>query len=376
MKKIEKKKIMGLLLSACLITTMLLPSASLAEDELTGTMTLEQSIEYALTHSESLNLFDDNIDLKDEALDEAEDQYRDYTSGDSSYDNLGNLERSKIRNQYFVIAAQAEYNQVVADYEVEEEKISYEATRYFYSLLLAQENLESSVTSYERAGANLKLANIRYELGDATALNVTLAENRLVEAQNTMQTNRENLQLTEMQWKLFLGLAYDQEQQIQGSWENLVLPDVVSMVNPLQFEELVQMDSSVIKAENSYELQTISYEGFLNIYNKVNKDYEKYLYEYEQSAYNLDQALNQAWLSLFDDYFGLLQQDRSFKESVADLSYQETLYKQEELKYSLGETSLNDLLDADQSLYNANLQLNQQKINLLLGSLDWQNQYQ
>jgi outer membrane protein TolC len=108
----------------------------------------------------------------------------------------------------------------------------------------------------------------------------------------------------------------------------------------------------------------------------VNKEYEKYLYEYEQSAYNLDQALNQAWLSLYDDYFSLLQQDRSFQESVADLSYQETLYKQEELKYSLGETSLNDLLDAEQSLYNANLQLNQQKINLLLGSLDWQNQYQ
>lgn len=376
MKKIKKKRIMGLLLTVFLISTMLLPSASLAEDELTGTMTLEQSIEYALTHSESLNLFDDNIDLKDDALDEAEDQSRDYTSGDASYDNLSNLERSKIRNQYFVIAAQAEYDQAVADYEVEEEKIGYEATRYFYNLLLAQENLKSSVISYERAEDNLKLANIRYELGDATLLNVTLAENRLVEAQNTMQTNREDLQLMEMQWKLFLGLAYDQEQQIQGSWENLVLPDVAILANPLQFEELVQMDSSVIKAENSYELQTISYEGLLNIYSKVNKDYEKYLYEYEQSAYNLDQALNQAWLSLYDDYFGLLQQDRSFQESVADLSYQETLYKQEELKYSLGETSLNDLLDAEQSLYNANLQLNQQKINLLLGSLDWQNQYQ
>lgn len=358
----------------------ILPSAAMAEEgvevAIPDSLSLEESIDYVMEHSESLALLDDKVELKEEALDEAWDQYKDYEDGVLNKDNIDNLKRALIRNQYYIKSAQADYDKALEDYEAEKEQTVYDATQKFYQLLLAQDNLESTETSYARAQDNLELANLRYKLGDATSLEVVQATNRVTEAYNGLQSNKESLHLKQMEWYLFLGLSYDDEVIPEGSWVELVAPDLTGLTDPSEFSGLVEATFAVESAVDNLELETIQYEAFVNIYHKVNKEYDQYKYEYDQATNSYNQTVNQAWLAVYGDYYSLMGKDRNYQESVASLEYQEELYRMQELKYSLGETSLDSLLDSEQSLYNAALQNNQQKMNLLLGTLAWQNQYQ
>ena len=175
---------------------------------------------------------------------------------------------------------------------------------------------------------------------------------------------------------MFLGLSYDQDLQVEGSWDDVLVPDLSGLAAPTQFAELLVATSSVDAASDSLELQTIKYESFANIYGKVNKDYDQYKYDYDQAAKNHSDTLNQGWLSLYSDYYSLMEQERTYLEGLASLDYEEKMYGIQDLKYSLGESSLSSLLDAEQDLYGSTLQHNQQKLNLMLAVLDWQNQYE
>ncbi len=348
-----------------------------ADIELTpDSLSLEESIEYTLEHSEDLALIYDKVELSKQALDEAQDQYNELQRGELNTSSMDNLKRALINNQYYIMSAQLDYDKAIEEYESAKEQISYDATQKFYQLLLAQDNLESATTSYTRAQDSLKIVNLKYQLGDATSLDVVQAKNSLVEAENDMQTQKESLHIKQMEWYLFLGLSYDEDVQSEGTWTNLSIPDLTEFVNPSEFGEVVEESFTVKSAAEELDLEALQYESFLNIYRKVNKDYEQYKYQYDQAENSYQESLNQTWLAIYSDYYNLQEKNRSYLESEANLAYQEDIYRLQELKYSLGEVSLDSLLSAEQTLYKTTLQNNQQKMELLLLALDWQNQYQ
>ncbi|QRN86619.1 TolC family protein [Clostridia bacterium] len=380
MNKFVKKTTVAILLGSLIMSLGILTPIALAEEadiELTpDSLSLEESIEYTLEHSEDLALIYDKVELSKQALDEAQDQYNELQRGELNTSSMDNLKRALINNQYYIMSAQLDYDKAIEEYESAKEQISYDATQKFYQLLLAQDNLESATTSYTRAQDSLKIVNLKYQLGDATSLDVVQAKNSLVEAENDMQTQKESLHIKQMEWYLFLGLSYDEDVQSEGTWTNLSIPDLTEFVNPSEFGEVVEESFTVKSAAEELDLEALQYESFLNIYRKVNKDYEQYKYQYDQAENSYQESLNQTWLSIYSDYYNLQEKNRSYLESEANLAYQEDIYRLQELKYSLGEVSLDSLLSAEQTLYKTTLQNNQQKMELLLLALDWQNQYQ
>src|SRR6056297_523024 len=120
----------GLLMLSLAIGAMGCPVAARAEeDPIPGILNLDESIECAMKNDENLRLLEDNIDLMEDALEEATEVYWDYEGGKISGDSWSNLERAKINNRYYVIQAQADHDQAVAAYKDEKNRISYEATR-------------------------------------------------------------------------------------------------------------------------------------------------------------------------------------------------------------------------------------------------------
>lgn len=369
-----------MLIGSLIVGLGILTPVALAEDTsaeaVPDTLSLEESIEYALEHSEDLALLYAKIQINEQAVDDAQDQYNDFERGELNTSSMDNMKRALIQSQYYIKQAQMNYDSAYENYESEKEQISYDATKYFYQLLLAKDNLESAQASYTRTKSSLDLVKLKYKLGDARSLDVVQATNSLTEAENDLQSQKESLHLKQIEWNLFLGLSYNDDVQPEGTWAELSAPDLTNFADSSDFSQIVEESFNVKSAETNLALETIQYESFLNIYHKVNSDYESYKYQYDQAANNYNEVVNQNWFSLYSDYYNLQDKNRTYLESEADLAYQEDIYNLQELEYSLGEVSLDSLLAADESLYKITIQNNQQKMELMLLAIDWQNQYQ
>ncbi len=338
---------------------------------------LANSIQMAKDMDAGLDLLRDQIIIERDDYEDSLDQYQEYQKNRSLFASMSNLERAKVGNEYYVIQSLASYQKAVRDLEEAQQNIEYEITQRWYALLLADENLTLAVSARDRAESNLTLVEKKVELGDAVLLDATLATNRLLAAEDMVHSRQEDVWLAQMRFKHLLGLELQQEIHLNGSWSDLSIPKSSQSINQDEFlAGLMQSNSVVLESKTSLELESIQFDLFVSIYHRVNKEFEDYQYRYDQAHLTYDNAIHDALLGIYEDYYGLLRTERYQEEMLRERAYQETLYEQTELLYSLGETSLNELLVAEENLFSNAVQLNQADMDLLLSYMHWMMMYE
>ena len=86
------------------------------------------------------------------------------------------------------------------------EKISINASSYFFDLLLAQVNLQIAETNYSNTDTILKVANLKFELGKITRNEILQLQLEKLKAQKAVGVARRDMEIATLNLKTFTGL--------------------------------------------------------------------------------------------------------------------------------------------------------------------------
>lgn len=222
---------------------------------------------------------------------------------------------------------------------------------YFAILELEQTKatLQRNLTALDR---QLKEMELRYELGQVSALTLEQVRNGRATLQSNLSTLEMNLRRCKLQMQSMVGASLNGSLTLgplPALGENLVelmdyQPDLEEA--KLHSYDLFAAKEKLNEASDTYDDTRASYAQ--NTYNvrSGRHTYESALYEYKMAV----QSFEMNFRSAFDSVKDYQQVLRSAQTS---LSFQENTYASMELKYRQGTISHNALLDAEDQLTEA-----------------------
>lgn len=214
------------------------------------------------------------------------------------------------------------------------------------SLEMQKDALESSLTATNRMMEELEL---RYELGQIPQITLAQVETGIESIKVGLSTMETSLVSLKASLQSMVG------DPVTGQMKLAALPVItagkISTANQTKDLETAK--------ENSYDLYTAArtVEDAEDEMNDARKEHGKKSYQYEMAEHSYEAALLQQEAALQDFELGFLALYHSLSPALATftaaestLAYEERVYSVEELKYSLGNISANDLADARDAL--------------------------
>lgn len=252
------------------------------------------------------------------------------------------------------------------------EQLTAGAESLYVGILSTELQLETLKTSQEGTKRALEALQLRYELGQISALTLAQVENgyrSLVSGVNsleiTLSTMRASLQ----------SMVGD---PVTGTAKLAALPTVsASDLRSVNYNADLEKGK-----ENSYSLYTAnrSVEDAEESMNDARKEEGKNSYQYKMAQHQYEAALFQqeAAIESFEVSFqklydSLAPAQTTLEDAKATLAYQEKVYAAEELKYELGNISANALADAKDTLIAAQRDCESAELNLFTA---WNNYQQ
>lgn len=222
---------------------------------------------------------------------------------------------------------------------------------YFAILELEQTKatLQRNLTALDR---QLKEMELRYELGQISALTLEQVKNGKATLQSNLSTLEMNLRRCKLQMQSMIGAGLNGSLILgplpalsQGLVDSMDYKPDLSEAKDRSYD-LFSAKQKLDEASDSYDDTRESYAQ--NTYNvrSARHTYEAALYEYKTAVQNFEMNFRNAFDSV-KDYQQILN------SAQTSLAFQENTYASMELKYRQGNISHNALLDAEDDLNDA-----------------------
>ena len=222
---------------------------------------------------------------------------------------------------------------------------------YFAILELEQTKgtLQRNLTALDRS---LKEMELRYELGQVSALTLEQVRNGRAALQSNLSTLEMNLRRCKLQMQSMIGASLNGSLVLgplpalsQGLVDSMDYKPDLSEAKTRSYD-LFAAKKKLDEADDSYEDTRESYAQ--NTYNvrSARHTYEAALYEYKMAVQSFEMNFRNAFDSV-KDYQQVLN------SAQTSLAFQESTYASMELKYRQGNLSRNALLDAEDELTEA-----------------------
>lgn len=222
---------------------------------------------------------------------------------------------------------------------------------YFAILELEQTKgtLQRNLTALDRS---LKEMELRYELGQVSALTLEQVRNGRAALQSNLSTLEMNLRRCKLQMQSMIGASLNGSLVLgplpalsQGLVDSMDYKPDLSEAKTRSYD-LFAAKKKLDEADDSYEDTRESYAQ--NTYNvrSARHTYEAALYEYKMAEQSFEMNFRNAFDSV-KDYQQVLN------SAQTSLAFQESTYASMELKYRQGNLSRNALLDAEDELTEA-----------------------
>lgn len=311
-----------------------------AKDPATPQMTIQQSYDAALKHSDDLKNYETSAKKTWET--------RDDTFTDMEYQFTPNAQ-SGVQDPAAVAAdsayTQADLNYRTASRDVEETKNQLKVDTYsaYTGILLAEENLRNSNQQVEAALSALKVARVQKEVGMLSDPDLTKAQADYDKAVKTRDADVESV-----------SKAYVTFNKLVGLWpeDRPVLVDKIEY-SPIQVDNIdtevsraLETSESIWKLKQNITLQKKDLDNLQKAYDVEQYDVDMANISVDAAKKVLDESTRQA-------YSDIMSLEAKYDAAQSALKPAEDSLRVTKVKYDVGMVTKNDLTTAETSFSSA-----------------------
>ena len=337
------------------VTTSIETTSAVAELELT----LEEAQNLAIENSYAVKSLLRNIGNTKDLIDDQEELQEDmenllklplaYLPGDITNDFINTL---LIKKGYGVKGAETQLAILENTIGQTEEALKIGALTAYYQVILAQKTVELNSSAYENELVHLKTAQIKYDTGVITKLELLQEELAVNTAKTDLDDAMDDLEIRELEFNNTVGLDLGENVKCVSGVENGEMTTLtIEEALALAFEN--RPESANKWAE--YELQEVESSAYKSYYTSSNRQYKYAVEEVEEAMHNYEQSFRDIEVDVRTKYLELVKSERALNNMDETISLSREALRVTKLFYQYDLATIQDVSDSEASLKQAEI---------------------
>ncbi len=345
----------------CLILCFMFAGIYVYADENISTynLSLEQAIALAKENNPQLEVIETRKTAADIALKAA---YISQSDVKNTPVIFGDTQTPLVKKGYYVEAAKTNIDLLKVEQQQIESKIAYDVTEKYYNYILINKLVSIADNSLKLANDNLDIVKKYYELGMVAQLDVKTAEANVTKAGFAKDSYLRNSELAKENLKISLNIAEPC---------NFVLTDGITTEEyssdvdaDISLAMETRYDVAALKASN--ELAKLNFE-IVSIYNLPNTaSHNNAKSDMLLNDYNFNNNKRLIGLGIRNTYYNILSAKESLTSATTDFEIKQLEYEVAKVKYEVGSITNTQLMQAQNAMSAAEVQLENAKLAYLL----------
>lgn len=334
-----RKKLAAMLIVFVLAILASVPQVARADDIADEkSFSLQQAIDYALKNSPLIAICDTGIQKAKVSLSEAKSAYKKAEDADNA-----SFENSLTEQGYYMRSAEMALKIAEQKKAQTVESIKFTVENNYFTLLNAQENLNIQSGILELAKENMDMANIRYNLGTISEIDLLSFKTSLAQAEVNLKSAQRALEYAQMNFNNALGLPLKTKVNLTDEIE-IQAPKNVDIDEKVA--EALQNRMEIISAKEQYEVDNLYLEITAKWYPSNTYKYQSAKQTAESSEYTLTKAIQTVEISVRKAYIDMLNAYESLDVMQQKEQQLQKSYDVMKIKYENGMGTNIDLLEA------------------------------
>lgn len=238
-----------------------------------------------------------------------------------------------VGEQEMLMEAEKEWEKAQEIYEEKSAELAELVRTGYQQLLESETSLENAKIAQERAVSQLEMDQNKYKAGLLSSLDIDRAQNSLFDAEHRLERATIDLETRRMKFNLLLGLPLDARIALTESF----LFDFVPFTFALDtcYELALKLDKGILAAEENLEKAreaiVVAQSPFT-----PRAELEKALAQEEKSKITLQQARQNLYFLIREEYYALLNQAHNLEMAERNIKLEKQTLQAEESKYAAG----------------------------------------
>jgi hypothetical protein len=228
-----------------------------------------------------------------------------------------------------------------------EEALKIGALTSYYQVLLAQKTVELNSSSYQNELSHLNIAQIKYETGVITKLDLLQQELAVNTSKTDLDNSLDTLEIKKLEFNNTVGLELGENVKFISGVENgdmtaLCIDDAVTVA----FENRPES----VNKWAEYELEEVEHSAITSYYTSRNRQYKYADEELEEAMHNYDQSFRDIELDVRTKYLELVKSERALKNMDETIKLSGEALRVTKLFYEYDMATIQDVSDSETRL--------------------------
>lgn len=361
----KKKILLGLLLLAfTLVSVKVMPGIADSEGPKEITLTLEQAVDMAIANNPQVGMAQADKKKKEISYKQAKEV------GDKVEDTpIEATYEGKLLARLKPKIAEREGEQAAKVYNITIDGIKVQAENAYYSLIQAKEKQEIAGNTLKRADEQLRIAKLRYDLGNAAKVEVLGAEAVQAAARAGLTAARNDYKQKMLEFNKCLAIDLETSVKPSGVFE---FEKQEFALQELLDRALVE-DMSIIKAQDTYEMAKWSHDLVKSLYGSSYYESRKAEQDMIAAGLSLEKTEDELVTKVHKSYYGYLALEEQYQYLLKSVEVKQEAYRLTQLSCENGMATLTEVQEASHALKEAEVNLSDciYQYNILKSSLKY-----
>lgn len=252
-----------------------------------------------------------------------------------------------IKKGYGVKGAQVQLTVLENTLNQTKEALKIGAASAYYNVLLSQKTVELTNVLYENSQGHLRTAQVRFDNGVITRLELLKAEMAVNSAKTDLFNAEDDLRIKHLEFNNTIGLELDQEVLLVSAVEWIEMP-VLSLEEAIEtsLETRPEMENKKVE----FELKEIEVSAITSYYTPNLRQHKFALEELEEAEHYYNQTYRDVELDVRSKYFDLVKSERAIVNINETIELSKEALRVTKLLYEYDLATLQDVSDAEVAL--------------------------
>jgi predicted Holliday junction resolvase-like endonuclease len=263
------------------------------------------------------------------------------------------VERILDKNNYYIIYADTQQEQLEKSREVLLAGIEIETKSLYYNVLLAEKSIEINKINLSKAEEQLRVVNLKFNNGSATKAEVLNAEMAVQKAKTELDSAMDDYNIAELNLLNKLQLPFDTKLTLTDKEFTYVPTEEINLTEAI--EQAKAERPEILTAENNLELQKIETHAYTAYYTSNLRQHKAAKEKLKDAELNVPQAYKDIELDVRKSYLNLIKAERALINMEKTLELAKEAARINQLLYDNGMATNLDVLEANAGLAQAEI---------------------
>ena len=263
------------------------------------------------------------------------------------------VERILAKNNYYIIYADTQQEQLEKSREVLLAGIEIETKSLYYNVLLAEKSIEINKINLSKAEEQLRVVNLKFNNRSATKAEVLNAEMAVQKAKTELDSAMDDYNIAELNLLNKLQLPFDTKLTLTDKEFTYVPTEEINLTEAI--EQAKAERPEILTAENNLELQKIETHAYTAYYTSNLRQHKAAKEKLKDAELNVPQAYKDIELDVRKSYLNLIKAERALINMEKTLELAKEAARINQLLYDNGMATNLDVLEANAGLAQAEI---------------------